>query len=300
MGSTKRWNWFGKALLEGMRKAMPLVNEIPEKCKLCGSRNIVRFGHYKQIQRWWCKDCGRKFVNNDALPKMKTPVIQIALAMSEFYEGNSLQAICRNLHQTYNSYVTDAAVYYWITKFTKIAIARIEGITPVVGDIWVADETVLDIGGENIWFWDIIDTKTRFLLASHTSLTRTKRVAQTLMEKAAERAQKTPKVVRTDKLAAYLDGIELAFGADTKHKQGGPFSTEANTNLIERFHGTLKARTKVMRGLKKSRTASLVMDGWLVHYNFLRPHESLKGLTPAEAAKVRFPYKNWLDIVRGG
>lgn len=43
------------------------------------------------------------------------------------------------------------------------------------------------------------------------------------MLKDTERASKTPRVVITDKLAAYLDGIELAFGADTQHYRGGPF-----------------------------------------------------------------------------
>jgi len=116
------------------------------------------------------------------------------------------------------------------------------------------------------------------------------------MEKAAARAGKTPKVVVTDKLAAYLDGVELAYGGDTKHHQGAPFDIQNNTNLIERFHGTFKARTKVMRALKNQDTLEKFSDGWLVHYNFLRPHESLKGKTPAEVANTTFPYKNWFEL----
>ena len=45
------------------------------KCKFCGSRRVVKYGHFRGVQRWWCKDCKRKFVDNEALPKMKTPVI---------------------------------------------------------------------------------------------------------------------------------------------------------------------------------------------------------------------------------
>jgi len=55
-----------------------------------------------------------------------------------------------------------------------------------------------------------------------------------------------------------------------------------------------------MRGLKKKETARLIMDGWLVHYNFFRPHESLRGKTPSEKAGIKFPFKNWLDAVRKG
>lgn len=36
-----------------------------------------------------------------------------------------------------------------------------------------------------------------------------------------------------------------------------------------------------------------------MHYNFFRPHESLKDKTPAEKAGLNFPYKDWEDVVRG-
>ncbi len=70
-------------------------------------------------------------------------------------------------------------------------------------------------------------------------------------------------------------------------------------NLIERFHGTLKARTKIMRGLKDIASAKLFTQGWLLYYNYLRPHESLRGKTPAQIAGVKYPHRNWQDIVAG-
>lgn len=99
----------------------------------------------------------------------------------------------------------------------------------------------------------------------------------------------------TDKLASYLD---VRYGKDTEHIQSRPFAVEDNTQLIERFHETLKQRTKVMRGLKNIESAHEFISGWLVHYNYLRPHHSLKDKTPAEVAGVDFPYKNWADIIR--
>jgi transposase InsO family protein len=52
-----------------------------------------------------------------------------------------------------------------------------------------------------------------------------------------------------------------------------------------------------MRGLRNPTTAKIVLDGWLIHYNYFRPHEGLRGKTPAEAAEIRFPYKSWQDII---
>jgi transposase-like protein len=40
--------------------------------------------------------------------------------------------------------------------------------------------------------------------------------------------------------------------------------SDTNNNLIERFHGTLKSRTKVLRGLKSAQTAEDFTDAWLV------------------------------------
>ena len=154
--------------------------------------------------------------------------------------------------------------------------------------------------GGNTWFFDCIDQDTRFLLASHLTPTRYTRDAQTLMERAEKRAGKSPRAVITDKLRSYLDAIERAFGADAKHVQSGPFKLQMSTRDIERFHGTLKDRTKVLRSLANRESAKIVLDGWLVHYNFFRPHGGLDGKTPAEAAKASgVPFSNWLDVVTG-
>ena len=291
-----------RKLLEDMmvlavRSVTSVVSGIPEKCKFCGSRRIVRFGHYRNVQRWWCKDCKRKFVHNDALPKMKTPIIQVASALSMFYEGMSIHGIRRNLEQTYQNYPSSSTIYDWVVRFTKLAIDLAKDYKPNVGDVWVADETVLKIEGDNVWFWDIIDSKTRFLLASHISPTRTTHDARVLLARAAMRAEKPPKEIITDKLQAYRDGIELNFGADTRHYTAKGLG--GKKNIIERFHGSLKARTKVMRGLKKRESAKLLTDGWLVHYNFFRSHGAFSDKTPAEEAGIKFPFKNWLDVVRG-
>jgi len=277
------------------------------RCKYCGSPDyVVGYGWYGNIPRYFCKRCKRKFTAEDTLFKMKTPIELIGRALSMYYGGMSLNSVSRHLQQHHSSSLTNAGIYNWIIRFTKDAIKKARDYTPSVGDIWIADETVLRIGGKRIdrlkkgmWFWDIIDAKTRFLLASHISSSRTINDAQTLMEKALERTNKQPQVVITDKLQAYLDGVSTVFGRrTTTHIQTKGFDIQPNTNLIERFHGTLKDRTDVMRGFKNTKSARLILNGWLVHYNFFKPHEALKGKTPAEKAGIKFPYKSWADIVR--
>jgi putative transposase len=268
------------------------------KCKYCGSKNLWLYGKYKESQRFYCRDCKRKFAGNFALPKMRSPVNQVGDALQSYFSGMSLNEIRQNIEQQHNYSPSVSTIYRWLDRFTKEAGYKVRDAKPNVGDTWIADETVIKINNKKYWLFDCIDAKTRFLLASHLSPNRGTREARALMEKAAECANKTPKVVMTDKLAAYLDGIELAFGADAEHKHGSPFDVQSNTNLIERFQGSLKDRTKVLRGLKKPETARKFIEGWLIHYNYFRPHISLKGRTPAQKAGIVLSVNDWLDVVK--
>jgi putative transposase len=274
------------------------VIENPVVCKYCNSNAVVKFGTYEGIQRYWCKVCQRKFRANDELYQMKTPANQVSSAVGMYYEGMSLNGIRRHLQQEYGNYPSSKSVYGWIQKYTDEAINQFKDYHPNVGDTWVADETVVKLDGKNVWCIDIIDKDTRYLLATKLSPNREKNDIKILMERARDRTGKTPKRILTDGWKGYLDGIELAYGADSKHIQTDPFNEYDNTELIERWHGTLKSRTKVMRGLKSVETANKFLDGYLVHYNYLRPHESLNGKTPAEVAKVQYTSKSWVDITR--
>jgi putative transposase len=285
-------------------------------CKFCGSKNVVKNGvRTGNIQYYICRDCGRAFAGNNALEGMKYPPEQIASAMSLFYSGLSIDAIRRELNNIYHVYPSDSTVYEWVVRYTQEAIKAAKFSNLKVGSTWIADETFLRVdknskGVKNpywrenkekwVVFWDIIDADTRFLLASCFSTTRNTQDAKRLMDKAYERAGKMPRVVVTDKLKAYMDGIKQAYGTYTKHNQGSPFAIGNDNNLIERFHATIKARTKVMRGLHNKDSAQLFMDGWLMYYNFFRPHEGLNNKTPAQAAQANFPYKGWKDVVLAG
>ena len=239
-------------------------------------------------------------MDNDALPGMKKPADQVVLAFNTCYQGMSLNAIRRHLQKMYNNYPSDSTVYEWIEKFTKKAVKQTINYKPEVGDVWVTNETRINIGGQEVWIWDIIDTKTRFLLASHLSTKRTISDARVLLTEAARKAEKQPKVVITDHLAAYIDGVEFSFGAGTKHLPLKSFRTGLGTQFIERFYSTLKVRTKAMHRLKSINNAKNILQGWLVHYNYLQRHEELGDRTPAQKAGIKHIFKNWNDLFGWG
>ena len=267
-------------------------------CKYCNSINIIKFGTYKGVQRYFCKDCQHKFIELDTLPKMKTPINEIGSVLNMYYGGMPIDAIQTQLKMQYGKYLSEPAIYKWIVRFTKEAITKTKDFKPEVGNVWLADETGINVGNRNVWLWDIIDAKTRYLLASHISLARTTEDAQILMEKAIERAGKMPGIVITDKLQAYIDGIDLATGGRIKHIRSKPFTDENSTNIIERFHGTLKQRTNVIHHFKDLETARLLTEGWLIHYNFFKEHESLGNISPVKHMNLDMPFNDWNDVVR--
>jgi len=260
-------------------------------CKLCGSVHIVKYGCAKGVQRWWCKDCHHKFVDNKASPGMKIPKEQIAYALTMYYEGMGFKGICRYLQQNYNSYPSDSTVYRWIERFTKEAIAAAKKNTPKVGDVWIAISTPLKIGKENIWFWDIMDVNTRFILASHVSRKLTARDAKVTLSRAIKTAGKIPRGVFTDQLAVYIKGLEVSLNSMTKRISARKLLNSPDSQLMENYRSTLNARTAVLKGFKNLKSARNVIRGWPVHYNYLRPHEITANATPAYKAGITSPLK---------
>jgi putative transposase len=57
-----------------------------------------------------------------------------------------------------------------------------------------------------------------------------------------------------------------------------------NNNKMERMNGEIRDREKTMRGLKTTDTA--ILKGYQLFHNYIRPHESLNGKTPAEACGI--------------
>jgi len=257
-------------------------NTSPAICKHCGSTDTRKYGFYKEKQIYFCDKCNRKFIPNANLFHMKTPATQVSSAITRYYDDESVSSICRQFKEEFGYTPSKNTVFNWITKYTQKAKDLTKDLKPkTIGTTWIAVETVLKIGGKNVWLYDIIDKDTRFLLATRLAESRTTNDAKQLMEQAKKTAGITPKEVLTDGNNSYLDGIELAYGADTEHVLGNPFSSKESgesTSEIERFHGTVKYRTKVMRGLKDFNTAREFLNGFTVHYNFIRPHESLDGM----------------------
>lgn len=268
-------------------------------CKNCGSTACVKFGKYKNSQRYYCKSCQRKFKADSDAFHMKVPVDYVSHALAEFYAGSSVSDIAEDLKQVYNYHPSKSVIWKWIIKYSDLAVEQFKDTHPQVGDIWTADETMVDLDKKlKVWVYNVIDERTRYLLASRIALSRTTHDAEAVMNEARKRAGKTPRQVLTDANRAYDDGLEIAFGADTEHVKTSPFTSGANTEKVERYHETFKERVKVMKAFKDAEALIQFNDGWVAFYNHFKPHQSLSGKTPAEEAGVNYSVKSWAGLIR--
>ena len=108
-----------------------------------------------------------------------------------------------------------------------------------------------------------------------------------------------PRRIRTDRMKSYPSAIKRVFDGKVKHAQTDGLAAVVNNNLIERLNGTVKERYRVFRGFKPLDSAQQYVDGWVLDYNFFRPHLSLKGkATPASVAKAKPQFFSWEDVAR--
>jgi len=147
----------------------------------------------------------------------------------------------------------------------------------------------------------MIDEDTKFMVASHISNTRTFEDTVSMFKKGFDQSKVRPRAVFVDGSFVYSSAFNKVFYTmrkDTRPElvqRVGIRARETN-NIAERLHGTLKDRTKCMRGLKAYGSTKLLLEGWSVHYNCVRPHLSLGGKTPAQAARMEVP-SNWKGLI---
>jgi transposase-like protein len=167
--------------------------------------------------------------------------------------------------------------------------------------IYHVDETAIKCKGVQKWFWEIIDDQTKFLVAGHLSGLRTIEEAVALFEKSMKVAKKKPTSIYCDGLKPYVDAYNQVFR--TMKKETRPelvrrvgIKAIHNQNVVERLHSTLKDRIKPTRGLKGEKTVRTLLEGWVVHYNYVRKHQTLK-MTPAQASGLNVK-NDWYTLVK--
>ena len=269
------------------------------KCPKCVSDRVVKIGFQRGQQRYRCKDCRKDFRANGKAEGRRMDAEMMGSAIRDFYTGKSYKQIAEGLKEEYDiPEPSKATIYEWVRDYTDEAKELTADMKTQVGDEWVADEMAVKVGSWQMWNWNVMDTKTRYILATHLSRTRTKKAAIETMEQAKAAAGKDPNTIKTDKLTSYRPAITKVF-PKTLHIKSPGLTSSLNNNISERLQGTYRSREKTLRGLDSMESGQRYLDGWTITYNHMRGHESLKNDTPGKRAKANPPFTEWADVVKG-
>jgi len=277
----------------------------PHSCIICGSENIVKHGirhnKYGDIQRFTCKNCGKRFVRNLGFEKIKATPQIVTSALQLYFTGESLRNVQKFLRlQGVNA--SHQTVYNWIQKYVGLMEKYLEQIKPQVSDTWRADELYLKIKGNMKYLFALMDDETRYWIAQEVADTKYRHDARKLFQLGKKVTGKKPMTLITDGLRAYHDAYKKEFWTTrketrTEHIRQITIRGVTHNNKMERFNGEVRDREKIMRSLKRADTP--ILTGYQIFHNYLRPHEGLDGKTPAEACGIKVQGENkWVTLIQ--
>jgi len=144
-------------------------------CPECKGYDIKKDGKRKtkkgEVQRFKCRACGARFVHDKTFSRLKATPEGICVAMDLYFKGNSLAKIKHHLKMFYKVTVNRSTILRWIQKFSEILNDYSEKHKPQVGDLWNCDEMTINVRKKDVernleWIWNLMDSDTRYMLAS--------------------------------------------------------------------------------------------------------------------------------------
>jgi len=274
-----------------------------QSCLFCYSKNVVKHGilHNKggDIQRFSCKDCGKRFTRNIGFEGLKVNPQMVTSALQLYFSGESLRSVQKFL-TLQGVKVSHVTIYRWIGKYVSLMEEYLDQITPKVSDTWRADELYLKVKGDMKYLFAMMDNDTRFWIAQQVADHKGTSDIRPLLHDAQEVAGKKPATFITDGAPnfhqAYNKEYRTRYSDSTVHISHIRLQGDHNNNRMERMNGELRDREKVMRSLKSEN--SPILKGLQIYHNHMRPHMALGGMTPGEAAGITIQGDNkWRTLI---
>jgi putative transposase len=229
-----------------------------------------------------------------ATPQMITTSLQL------YFTGESF----RNIKQFLKLQGVDmshVAVYKWIKKYIGLMEGYVEKIKPNIGQAWRTDEIYLKVKGNMKYLYALMDDETRFWIAQQVADTKNTADITPLFSKGKDVAGIRPNTLISDGAPNFNEAFNREFYTNkwprARHIRHIRLQGGHNNNKMERMNGEIRDREKTMRSLKKVDTP--ILKGMQIYHNYMRPHESLDGETPAERCGIKIEGNNkWLTIIQ--
>jgi transposase-like protein len=176
--------------------------------------------------------------------------------------------------------VDHVTLFRWVQRFTPLLVEAAKPCRRRVGGHWFVDETYVKVSGSWRCVYRAVDQYGQ-VIDVFVSKRRDLKAATAFFVNAI-RSHGEPAEVTTDRAHALVRVVADLLSAALHD------TTQYANNRVEADHGRLKARLRAMRGLKRDRTASVVIRGHAFIQNLRRGHyelgvNALPGLTLAAA-----------------
>lgn len=238
---------------------------------------------------------------------MKNHSFVITQALDEFFEGLSSRKCARNLKKFSATKISHVSILNWVRKFTTVIDNFVKFLKPNLGSEQLTDETTIKTKKENHQLGIVLDKKSRFIIATKywdkSCVSLTPEDIAELWNDVLE--MHNPQEWITDGHKSYDKAFKKSFQRRKATKSVNWIKNITSKSkdynyYIERVNRNLKDRLRTIYGFKATWSAKIILKGWVIYYNFIRPHFSLKNKTPAEFAGIRLNLgeNNWLDLIK--
>jgi transposase-like protein len=176
--------------------------------------------------------------------------------------------------------VDHVTLFRWVQRFTPLLIDAARPCRHSVGGHWFADETYVKVSGTWRYAYRAVDQFGQVIDVFVSERRDLKAATKFFADAIGSHGE--PVEITTDRAHALLRAVADLLPASLHD------TTQYANNRVEADHGRLKARLRPMRGLKRDRTASIVIEGHAFVQNLQRGHyelgvDSRPGLTLAAA-----------------
>ncbi|MFH1182046.1 MAG: DDE-type integrase/transposase/recombinase [Candidatus Woesearchaeota archaeon] len=261
-----------------------------QACPYCHSQNTIGWGKRHtatgQKQRYKCSDCKRRFIENKDFERYKGNSKTTTLILDLYFKGISLRGIKDHLSQFYGFSLHHSNILRRIQKFSVVIEEYVKTLKPEVSQVWNHDEMKIQAGGKWQWLWNIMDKETKYLITTQVSFNAMTRNSDHFFAQAKEQAKIEPKYLITDGRFSLSRSIKREMPTTSHVMLTSLTEKRQNNQNIERLNGTVRDRIKPMRGFGNAETAEVMTNAFRNYYNFIKPHNSLGGLTPAQVAGI--------------
>jgi transposase-like protein len=176
--------------------------------------------------------------------------------------------------------VDHVTLFRWVQRFTPLLVDAARPCRHSVGGHWFVDETYVKVSGSRRYVYRAVDQYGQ-VIDVFLSRKRDLKAARAFFATAI-RSHGDPAEVTTDRAHTLVRTIAELLPVALHD------TTQYADNRVEADHGRRKSRLRPMRGLKRDRTASVIIEGHAFIQNLQRGHyelgvDALPGRTIAAA-----------------